>query len=114
MNKNKILEIVLKIVSVVLLLLASQKLKYVQYEIIRFSLFVIFILLGYLYYKKKSEIISILFILIAFLFQPFVKISLGKTIWQIVDYVLAIGVLFLIVFELISKFYKINQNKTKK
>lgn len=100
MKTIKYANIALKFISVALLLLAAQKLKYTQYELIRFLLFAIFTASSYLYYKSKFGILSLSFILLAVLFQPFLKISLGRSIWMFVDYVLAASVFIVIVFEI--------------
>ena len=40
---------------------------------------------------KKNELV--IYIALALLFQPFIKLALGRTIWNIVDVVIAIGLL---------------------
>jgi hypothetical protein len=42
---------------------------------------------------KTKYISSFFYIALALLFQPFVKIALGRTIWNIVDVIVGIGLL---------------------
>ena len=44
----------------------------------------------YQYYQKHCKPLSITFGALAFLFQPFVKIVLGRGVWDVVDIVVAI------------------------
>lgn len=44
--------------------------------------------------KKKAEKMMFVFIGLAFLFQPFFKIALGRFIWNIIDRVVAGFLLF--------------------
>lgn len=71
---------------------------YGYYQIVRFISMVVFAYLAYEYYKLNNVVISYMFVALALLFQPFMKVSLGRTIWNIVDVVVAImlfGLLFL-------------------
>ena len=56
---------------------------------------VAFAIMAYKFYNEKREGWAICFGALALLFQPFVKIALGRTMWNIVDVVVAI---MLIVF----------------
>ena len=47
------------------------------------------------YYSKNKNELALFFIFIAVLFQPFIKISLGRDLWVIVDVVVAIFLLIL-------------------
>jgi multisubunit Na+/H+ antiporter MnhB subunit len=63
------------------------------YQFVRFAAMVGF---GYLAYSakelnRKNEMF--IYIALAFLFQSFMKIALGRTIWNIVDVITAIGLL---------------------
>lgn len=41
-------------------------------------------------YKEKKETALIGYIALAILFQPFFKIALGRSIWQIIDVIVAL------------------------
>ena len=62
---------------------------YGYYQLVRFIAFVGFGYLAFEANKKKDEKIMIVFIALALLFQPFLKIALGRFIWNIVDVVVA-------------------------
>lgn len=47
--------------------------------------------------ESKNEIT--VYIVLAILFQPFVKISLGREIWNFVDIAVAIGLILSILFK---------------
>jgi len=51
---------------------------------------VVFAVMAYQYYVKKQEMCAVAFGALALLFQPFVKIALGRTMWNIVDVIVAI------------------------
>lgn len=58
--------------------------------------------LGYMafqYFKQKKEVLTWTFVTLALLFQPFAKIALGRTVWNIVDVVVAVGLIILFVLE---------------
>ena len=66
---------------------------YGYYELVRFSALVGF---GYLAFKANQEKQStqvIIYVSLALLFQPFMKVPVGRTIWNIVDVVVGIGLL---------------------
>lgn len=78
-----------------------------HHQLVRFVAMVFFALFAYEYWNKDSKPLAITFVALALLFQPFLKIELGRTIWNIVDVVTAMGlVLFLL--------YEDKQNKKKK
>ena len=72
------------------LLLSLLKMPYGFYEFVRFAAMAAFAYLAYKEYDNKgSKDKMILFIVVAVLFQPFVKVSLSRVIWNIVDDVVA-------------------------
>jgi multisubunit Na+/H+ antiporter MnhB subunit len=78
-----------KIILPILLLLCLLDMPYGFYQFVRFAAMVGF---GYLAYSaKERNRKNEMFIYIAF--QPFMKIALGRTIWNIVDVITAIGLL---------------------
>lgn len=52
-----------------------------------------FAYLAYLANERNNKNELFLYIALALLFQPFFKIALGRTIWNIVDVITAIGLL---------------------
>ena len=62
-----------------------------------FCIYGYFCLLAYCEYVEGSKDRMILFIILAILFQPFFKISMGRILWNIVDVVVAGYLFFLII-----------------
>lgn len=48
-----------------------------------------FILLAYFSNQENNKIEAIIYIALALLFQPFVKVALGRTVWNIVDVIVS-------------------------
>ena len=69
------------------------------FMLVRFAALVGFAILAYEASKNKNETAKIIFISMAILFQPFFKIPLGRTIWNVVDVIVAIGLLASIVVK---------------
>jgi len=86
-------EIILKIVLSILFLLCLLKMPYGYYEFARFIGMLGFALLTYFDYQKHQTInsIVIIYIALALLFQPFLKVALGRTIWNVVDVIVSLG-----------------------
>lgn len=87
MDKN------IKLILVVLLLLCLAKMPYGYYELVRMISLVGFVILGYQLYHEKRIIEAIIYFGLALLFQPLFKIALGRQIWNIVDVIIALGLL---------------------
>jgi len=81
MDMKKIIKIVLSI----LFLLCLANMPYGYYQLVRFIAMVGFAVLAYFAYKQGKGSEMIIFIALAVLFQPFFKIALGRTLWNIVD-----------------------------
>ena len=79
----------------VLLLLCLAPMPYGYYGFVRFVAMVSFGVMSYTYYKKKNETLAVVFCALVLLFQPYFKVALGRTIWNIVDVVVAIGLVAL-------------------
>jgi hypothetical protein len=82
---------IIKIVLAILLLICLFDMPYGYYQFVRFLALIGFGVLAYLSYSNKRNIEIIIFISLAVLFQPLMKISLGREIWNIVDTLVAIG-----------------------
>ena len=86
----------LTLVMACLLILCLAPMPYGYYTLVRFVSMVAFGVMAYKYYQVKKESWAIAFGALALLFQPFVKIALGRTIWNIVD--VAVAIMLLILF----------------
>ncbi len=78
-----------------LLLSCLASMRYGYYELVRFVTAIGFAYLAYDAFKNKQEKCMIVFGAMALLFQPFMKIALGRSIWNVVDVIVAIGLLYL-------------------
>ena len=99
--KNPKLEIILKVILSILFLLCLFKMPYGYYQFARFAGMLGFALLAYFDYQKNQTINSglIIYIALALLFQPFIKVALGRTIWNIVDVVVSVGLIISIFWK---------------
>ena len=68
-----------------MMLLCLAPMPYGYFQLVRFVAMVVFAVMAYQYYEQKKMPLSIVFGALSLLFQPFVKIALGRTIWNIVD-----------------------------
>jgi len=78
-----------------LLMLCLAPMPYGFYELVRFAAMIIFAIIAFNYWDKESKALSVTFGALALLFQPFFKIALGRTMWNIVDVIVAIGLVIL-------------------
>jgi hypothetical protein len=90
----------LKVLLVVLLLSCLAAMPYGYYQFVRFAGLVGFALLAYDAFKAEEKRLAIVFVCLALLFQPFVKMALGRTVWNLVDVCVAI---FLVVTVFIRR-----------
>ena len=92
----KPLKPLLKLVLAILLLLCLADMPYGFYQLVRFAAAAAFAYLSYDYFESKRDGLGFAFAALALLFQPFFKVALGRTIWNIVDVLVAIGLIYLI------------------
>lgn len=95
--KTKNTSPILKLVIAVLLLLCLADMPYGFYELVRFASAAAFAYLSYDYFKSKRDGMGVVFAALALLFQPFFKIALGRTLWNLVDILVAIALIYLII-----------------
>ena len=84
----------IKFVLAILFFLCLADMPYGYYQLVRFAGLIGFTILTYQAYEKGRRTEMIIFAVLVILFQPFLKIALGRQIWNIVDIVLGIGLLF--------------------
>lgn len=85
----------IRLLLAALLLLCLAPMPYGYYQFIRIASVIAFAVMAYQYYEKKKEGLVIVFAALAILFQPFYKIALGRTMWNVVDVVVAVGLVIL-------------------
>ncbi len=71
--------------------LCLANLPYGFYQLVRFAGLLGFVILAYQSNQQGRQTKMIVYIGLALLFQPFLKIGLGRKIWNIVDVLVGIG-----------------------
>lgn len=89
-----------------LLCLAPMPIGY--FNLVRLVAVISFGIMAYKSYVAKKEAFTWTFGILALLFQPFVKITLGRTVWNIIDVIIAIGFIILFLYE--NNMLKRNKN----
>jgi len=82
-----------KIVLAIMLFSCLLDMPYGYFQLVRFVALIGF---GYLAYQANSEEKQtelIIYIALAILFQPLIKISLGRSLWNIVDVIVGAGLI---------------------
>lgn len=63
------------------------------------KVFVFIYVMAYRYWSQEKKALAVTFGALALLFQPFLKVSLGRTMWNIVDVIVAVGLLLLVLLN---------------
>lgn len=84
---------IIKIGLAILFFLCLLNMPYGFYQLVRFAALIGFTLLAYQGYQQGKQTEMIVFIGLAILFQPLLKISLGRDIWNLVDVIVALGLI---------------------
>lgn len=87
------MEKIIKIALAILLFLCLAKMPYGFYQLVRFIAMIGFAILAFQAFQNEKQIELIIFIALAILFQPIIKIALGRELWNIVDVIVGIGLL---------------------
>lgn len=85
----------IQIIGAVVLLLCILPLPYGFFTIVRVVITFISLYFAYEYFTNNKKGLALTFAVIAVLFQPFVKLPLGREVWLVVDIIVAILLLFL-------------------
>lgn len=80
----------IKLIMAALLLACLLHLPYGFYVLVRFVAMVVFAVMAVQYNDKKDSTLTVTFGALALLFQPFLKIALGRGLWNLVDVAVAI------------------------
>ena len=70
------------------------------YTLIRFVAMVVFVVIAVKYWSEDKTAVAVVSGALALLFQPLVKITLGKSVWNVVDVVVALGLIVLFIYEI--------------
>ena len=82
-----------------MMLLCLAPMPYGYYTLVRILATVVFGIFAYKCYVAKKEGLTWVFVTLALLFQPFAKIALGRVIWNVIDVIVAIGLIVLFFWE---------------
>lgn len=66
---------------------------YGYYQLVRFSALVGFAILAYAAFEQGQKTETIIYVCLAILFQPLIKIALGRELWNVVDVIVGIGLI---------------------
>lgn len=83
------------LIMAVILLTCLFNMPYGYYQLVRFVAMVVFGINAFNYGVKENSSLMIMMGALALLFQPLFPITLGRTIWNIIDVVVAIFLLYL-------------------
>ncbi|MGV8994454.1 MAG: DUF6804 family protein [Flavobacterium sp.] len=83
----------IKIILAILFFLCLLKMPYGFYQLVRFAALVGFAILAYMANQNHKQTEMFAYIVLALLFQPFLKIAFGRQIWNIIDVVIGIALI---------------------
>lgn len=87
------IKLFIKLILAILLLICLLDLPYGYFQFVRFASLISFGILAYHANSNNKQTEVIIYIILAVLFQPFIKISLGRELWNIVDVIVAVALL---------------------
>lgn len=79
----------------ILLLVCLLPMPYGYYTLIRFAAMIVFGCMAVSYYEQKNLVLTVVMGALALLFQPFAKIALGRDMWNVVDVVVAVVLIYI-------------------
>ena len=86
-------ENLIKIALIILLIICMFQMPYGFYQLFKYIALVGFAILAYYEYERKNIPLVILFLALALLFQPIVKVPMGRQSWIMVDVLVSAGLL---------------------
>ena len=89
----------LYLILAAMMLLCLAPMPYGYFQLVRFISTLVFGIMAFRYYQERREGLAYTCGTLALLFQPFYKIALGRTVWNIVDVIVAIGLAVLFFYE---------------
>ena len=89
----------IKIVLATLFFICLADMPYSYFQLVRIAAVIGFAMLAYRAYERGNSNEMIIYLGLILLFQPIVKIALGREVWNIVDVVLGISLLISISFD---------------
>ena len=89
----------IKIILAILFFICLADLPYGYYQFVRFTALVGFAFLSYQCYERNDKLFAFVFAALAILFQPLIKISLGREVWNVVDVVVGVALIITIFWK---------------
>lgn len=89
----------INIILAALLLLCLAPMPYGYFQLVRLLATIAFAVMAVRYYKQRIIWLVYTFGILALMFQPFYKIAFGRTVWNFLDVIVAIGLIVLAVYE---------------
>ena len=83
----------IKLILAVLFFVCLLDMPYGYYQLVRFAALIGFAILAYTASEQGQKTEAIVYVSLAILFQPLIKIALGRQLWNVVDVVVGIGLL---------------------
>lgn len=90
---------VLKIILAIALLVCLFDMPYGYFQLIRVVCLIVFGFYAFDSFNKGKNNLGLAFLFLAILFQPILKIALGRTLWNILDVMVAIFLIVLVIKE---------------
>ena len=90
---NFTVENIIKVILSLLFFVCLLNMPYGYFQLVRFVALVGFAILAYKANEQGRKTEAIIYICLGILFQPLVKIALGRQIWNIVDVVVGVALL---------------------
>lgn len=84
---------IIKIILAVLFFICLLDMPYGYFQIVRFAALVGFAILAYNANEQGHKRETIIYVCLAILFQPLIKIALGRQLWNIIDVIVGIGLI---------------------
>ncbi|MBC7749547.1 MAG: hypothetical protein H7Z76_13405 [Methylotenera sp.] len=94
---------IIKTALAILFFLCLLPMPYGFYQLVRFAAMVGFVILAYHAHEEQQDRASIIYVVLALLFQPLFKIPLGRSLWNVVDVIVGIGLLMSIWMKIIKR-----------
>ncbi len=84
----------LKLILIILFVGCLFNMPYGYFQLVRFAGMALFFLFAYQVRDKRNKTFMIMWLLCGVLLNPFIKIALGRTIWNIVDVILTLILIY--------------------
>lgn len=84
---------IIKIILAVLFFVCLFDMPYGYFQLVRFLALAGFALLAYNSNEQGLKTEAIIYVCLAILFQPLIKIALGRQLWNVIDVVVGIGLI---------------------